>query len=322
MRKLCLHTTDPYVNLAVEEYLFRHADEDIFMLWQNDRTVVIGKNQNPYAELDLDVVREQGIRIARRITGGGAVYHDMGNVNFSFISPRSPQTGIDFATFCEPIVKALASLGAAVSLSGRNDLLIDGKKFSGNAQHASGGRVLHHGTLLFDSDLSVLSRVLRPDEEKLRAKAVRSVSSRVTNLRPYLPGVNGTDELITALLDAIDGEEMPLPEDDEITALARRNASAEWLFPNRALLTHYSLIQKKRFPFGTVEISLDMQGELIREAHIGGDFFGNAPIEELEHLLQGCPLGELAQRLADVDVGRYIHGMTTSEFIAQILDRK
>ncbi|MBE6595477.1 MAG: lipoate--protein ligase [Ruminococcaceae bacterium] len=318
MKLLRLHTTDPYRNLAVEEYLFRHATEEIFMLWQNDRTVVIGKNQNPYVELDLDFIRAEGIRVARRITGGGAVYHDMGNVNFTFISPAQGASGIDFAAYCAPIVTALRTLGATVELSGRNDLLLAGKKVSGNAQHASGGRVLHHGTLLYDSDLTVLSRALRPDEEKLRAKAVRSVSSRVTNLRPHLPEVTNTEALIDALFAAMDGEWMPLPQDAEIDALAARNASQEWLFPARELLSRYAITRRKRYPFGTVVIALDMEGETVREVHIDGDFFGTAPVEELCRLLCGATREVAAARLAPLPLDAYIHGMTLEELLGQI----
>lgn len=321
MKLLRLHTVDPYRNLAIEEYLFRHATDDMFLLWQNDRTVVIGKNQNPYVELDLDFIRDTGIRVARRITGGGAVYHDMGNVNFTFISPTSKTGGIDFAAYCAPIVEALSALGAAVSLSGRNDLLLDGKKVSGNAQHAFGGRVLHHGTLLYDSDLTVLSRALRPDEEKLQAKAVRSVSSRVTNLRPYLPTVTDTDALIEALFAAMGGEWMSLPNDAEIDDLTARNASQDWLFPERALLCRYALTRKKRYPFGTVEISLDMEGETVRDLRISGDFFGTFSAEELENLLRHTTRAEASARLSSLCLADYIHGMTAEELLAQIFDR-
>ncbi|MBE6605089.1 MAG: lipoate--protein ligase [Ruminococcaceae bacterium] len=320
MKLLRLHTVDPYRNLAIEEYLFRHATDDTFLLWQNDRTVVIGKNQNPYVELDLNFIREAGIRIARRITGGGAVYHDMGNVNFTFISPKGKADGIDFAAYCTPIVKALRTLGATVLLSGRNDLLLDGKKISGNAQHAFGGRVLHHGTLLYDSDLTVLSRALRPDEEKLRAKAVRSVSSRVTNLRPYLPTVTDTEALMDALFAAVGGEWMSLPNDAEIDALTARNASQEWLFPEREMLCRYARTRKIRYLFGTVEILLDMEGERVRDLRISGDFFGISPVAELENLLRHTTRAEAKARLCTLCLADYIHGMTAEALLAQIFD--
>ena len=186
MKFLRLNTTDPYYNLAVEEYLFRHATEDVFMLWQNEPCVVIGKNQNAYAEINMDVARRDGIAVVRRITGGGAVYHDDGNVNYTFIA-ASGNASLDFSRFCAPIIDALCEVGVTAALSGRNDLTVDGKKISGNAQHSANGKTLHHGTLLFDSDLEKLSSVLHVDEEKLRAKSIRSVRSRVINLKTLLP---------------------------------------------------------------------------------------------------------------------------------------
>ena len=178
MKFLTLKTTNPNINLATEEYLFTHCEDDIFMLWQNEPTVVIGKNQNAFAELNMDYIKNNNIHVVRRITGGGAVYHDLGNVNYTFISGKKGSVGIDFEYFTKPIIHALPSLGISAELSGRNDILIDGKKISGNAQHTSGNRVLHHGTLLFDSDLSVLSDALKVDEEKIKAKAIIEKSTK------------------------------------------------------------------------------------------------------------------------------------------------
>ena len=148
MKFLKLTSTDPYYNLAVEEFLFSHTDEDVFMLWQNSPTVVIGKNQNAYAEVDLCFAEENGIKVARRITGGGAVYHDLGNVNYSYITSTENVSSLDFETPSRAIIAALADMGITAELGGRNDILAGGKKISGNAQHTSNGRILHHGTLL------------------------------------------------------------------------------------------------------------------------------------------------------------------------------
>ena len=155
MKFLSLLTKNPYYNLAVEEYLFKTSDDSVIMLWQNEPTVVIGKNQNAFAELNLDYVREKGINIARRITGGGAVYHDEGNVNFSFIAKNSETNELDFKSYTEPIIEALSKIGVKAMLSGRNDILVEDRKISGNAQYNADGRVLHHGTLLFSADFSV-----------------------------------------------------------------------------------------------------------------------------------------------------------------------
>ena len=319
MKFIRLQSTDPYYNLAVEEYLFSHTEDDVFMLWQNDPVVVIGRNQNAYAELNPEVARARGIRVARRITGGGAVYHDMGNLNYTYISARDGKGEIDFATFSAPVIDLLASLGVCAELSGRNDLLVDGKKFSGNAQHASGDRVLHHGTLLFDSDLEALSSALHVDEEKLRARAIRSVRSRVTNLRPYLPAHCDAQGFMAHVADYVartyGAQTMDVPACEEIERLYARNASEKWIFPERALVARYELVKKKRYPFGTVEMYLDMERETVRDIRICGDFFGVRPIAELEERLRGASIGALSARLSGLDVGAYIFGMNAQELI-------
>ena len=323
MKFLILHTTDPYLNLAVEEYLFRHENGEVFALWQNEPTVVIGKNQNAYTEVDLDYLRAAGIHLARRITGGGAVYHDLGNVNYTFIS-KTGENGIDFARFTAPITEALRHFGVPAVLSGRNDLLVGEKKFSGNAQYSQGGRTLHHGTLLFDSDMNVLSRVLRPDEEKIRSKAVKSVRARVTNLAPLLPRQRTAGEFIAAIADFVKARFSPevvtAPQNEEIERLRARNASDEWLFPARDLVTRYTVTKKARYPFGTVELSLDMDGESIARAAIRGDFFGSAPVEELETFLCGKTVAEALAALTDDAPDKYIHGMSKAD-LAALLDR-
>ena len=298
--------------------MFRNERDDVCMLWQNEPTVVIGKNQNAFVEVDLDALRENGVHLARRITGGGAVYHDLGNVNFSFISSNSTETGLDFAKFTAPILKALASLGVHAELSGRNDLLLDGQKFSGNAQYSANGRTLHHGTLLFDADLSVLARYLRPDEEKLAGKGIKSVRSRVTNLAPHLQFSATTGEFIACLARFLREEYTPVeptvPQNAEIDALFARNASREWLFPERELVAGYTLRQKKRFPFGSVEIALVMHNDIVCDAVIRGDFFGSAPLEELESALCGKTLAQIKEKAVDLMAKEYVFGMDPVAF--------
>ena len=190
MKFAVLKSTDPYLNLAIEEYLFRYTTDDIFMLWQNEPSVVVGVNQNIYAEIDFDYLRSNNIHPVRRITGGGAVYHDLGNVNYTYISQSKSANEIDFISYTKPIVDALKALSINATLNGRNDLYVDGFKFSGNAQHHEGSRVLHHGTILFDADFQALSSALTVDEEKLKSKAVKSVRNRVVNLSSYLNGIS------------------------------------------------------------------------------------------------------------------------------------
>lgn len=322
MKFLRLNTTNPYYNLAVEEYLFLHATDDIFMLWQNEPTVVIGKNQNAYAEVNMEFVRQNGIHIARRLTGGGAVYHDSGNLNYTFISVRNGETSLDFARFTVPIIEALASADVHAELSGRNDLTVDGKKISGNAQYSANGKTLHHGTLLFDSNLEILSSALHVDEEKIKAKAIRSTRSRVTNLRDLMPEIADvyafSDLISQYVLQKYAPERIEPPFNGEIEALRARNASQEWIFPVRELVSGYSVLRKRRYPFGGVEIRLDMSNDVVRDIRIHGDFFGNRPIEELEAEIKTCTLSTLAQTLAGFPIGDYIFGMTAEMLIDQI----
>jgi lipoate-protein ligase A len=324
MKFLTLATTDPYRNLAIEEYLFSHADEEILMLWQNDPSVILGKNQSAYAEVDLDYAKKHGIRIVRRITGGGAVYHDAGNVNYTYVSPNADTSTLDFAGFSKPIIDALASLGVQAVLTGRNDLEVGGRKISGNAQYHRGGRTLHHGTILFDADLEVLSSVLRPDEEKIRSRAIRSVHARVCNLRSLLPQIDSARafrDVLSAFIDKTYAPtRIPAPDHAEIDALTARNASSEWLFPKRELLSDYTALRKRRYPFGTVEVQLWMSEDRIKKAHVFGDFFSTAPIGELEELLCDASLASLPSVLKSANVGAYIFGMTPEELTSLLCE--
>ena len=193
MKIISHHLTEPAFNLASEEYMLNTSQDDICMLWRNSPAVIIGRYQNAYAEINLPFVRENHISVIRRLTGGGAVFHDLGNLNFTFISDGK-RSALDFARFTEPIVQALQNLGLQASLSGRNDLTLDGLKFSGNAQcvytvkgdGAPRYKTMHHGTLLFHADLSRLTGALCADPEKIQSKGITSVRSRVTNLAQHM----------------------------------------------------------------------------------------------------------------------------------------
>ena len=322
MKFLILKTTNPYLNLAIEEYMFSETDDDVFMLWRNEPTIVIGKNQNGYAEINMPYVKENNIHIARRITGGGAVYHDLGNVNYTFITGRN-KTGIDFEYFTAPIIEALKKLGISAILSGRNDLLVGNKKFSGNAQHTKGTRVLHHGTLLFDTDLDVLSLALKVDEEKIKAKAIKSTRSRVVNIKSILSYDMTAEDFINVISDFVIKKYSPeiteAPDNEKTDALAKRNASDEWIFPEKDFVARYDVIKKKKYPFGLVEIHLAMSNETVKELKIFGDFFGIGDISELEARLVNAGLSDIKYRLSEVDVSEYIFGMTNNDLCDQIL---
>lgn len=289
MKYIRLGSRDPYVNLAIEEFLLRETKEDVFMLWQNDPTVVIGKNQNAYAEVDLAYAEAHGIRVARRLSGGGAVYHDSGNINYTFITFEGE--GKDFSYFTRPIIEALATLGVPIVQNGRNDLECEGRKISGNARYTANGRILHHGTLLFDADVGTISSVLCTDPEKFKHKAVKSHAARVGALAAYL----GDGMTATALMDHIEryvlsktgaSVSMP-PSDEQISALRARNASREWILSDRRYLTEYTVSRKRKYPFGLVRADLTLWGQRIESIRISGDFFACAPIEDLEEKLVG-----------------------------------
>ncbi len=313
MKLLILKTTNPYYNLAVEEYFFEKSKDTVFILWQNEPSVVIGKNQNVNAELNFEFIKENNIHIVRRITGGGAVYHDLGNLNYSFISDAKSD-GIDFTYFTKPIVDALNTLGVGAVLTGRNDIEVDGKKISGNAQYTKNGRTLHHGTLLFNTELDVLSKALYVDKEKIKAKAIKSTKARVTNLKDLIPISNietFIEYLYNTIIDKYSPEIINPPTGEYINKLRERNSSKEWIFPSNKFLSSYTAKRKRKYPFGLIEANISFDGEIITDISIFGDFFGNTEIEELCEKVKGKKISELKE----TDVHSYISGMTDSQFI-------
>ncbi len=309
--------TDPYFNLAAEQYLLDTAEGEIFMLWRNERSVIIGKNQNAFSEINRGFIEANGIKAVRRLTGGGAVFHDLGNLNFTFIKPHNKGDELDFAGFSMPIIKALRGLGIDAELSGRNDITVCGKKISGNAETVYNGKVMHHGTLLFSSDFSEMEGALNVDPEKIKSKGIKSVRSRVANLSEYLPD---RDVLwLRDYLEAyIDGEKTEFSEADKAAVEQLKNtkySTWEWNFgTSKALQKH----NKKRFGYGSVEVSFTADCGVIKEISILGDFFGECDITELEEKLVGARLDEkeLEERL--YGVGRYVLG-AKAEDIANII---
>ena len=182
-------STDPAFNLALEQYAFDALprDRSWFLLWRNHNAIVIGRHQNTLAEINEEAVREREVTVVRRLSGGGAVYHDLGNLNFTFIQDAGQAGQLDMGLFCRPVAQALQAMGVNAQVNGRNDITIDGRKFSGNSQYIREGRVMHHGTILYSSDLETVGQVLRVDPEKIQAKGVRSVRARVTTVRAHMP---------------------------------------------------------------------------------------------------------------------------------------
>ncbi len=316
MKYIRLKTTDPYYNLAVEEYLFRNAEDDIFMLWQNEPSVICGKNQNAYAEVNLPLAEARGIHICRRITGGGAVYHDLGNINYTFICAKEGARVLDFEYFSRPIRSVIAAMGVPCHMSDRNDIECESGKFSGNAQHADGGRILHHGTLLFNTDFSVMEGVLRVDKEKLAYRAVKSLRSRVVNLLSLLPKKVDLsaflEDLSRGVCAELGADPIPAPSNAEIDEICQRNRSAEWIFSDKRYLTSYTSHRKKKFPFGLVDVEFELLRDRIQSIKISGDFFGTAPIEALEQAL----IGQNPDALSYIDPSPYVGAMTFEDLSA------
>ena len=310
---------DPAYNLALEELLASEYDREFFMLWRNGPSIIVGRNQNTLREIDADAVRALGIPVVRRTTGGGAVYHDLGNVNYTIARHGLAPGEDDFARCAHPVVAALRRLGAAAEFSGRNDILVEGRKVSGSAKRVLRDRTLFHGTMLFDVDLEVLGKVLNPDAEKIRSKGVTSVRSRVMNLVELFPAWDVERfhaEFMAALLSELGISEVsPVPADFAARAeeLAdRRYRTWEWNFGSAY---PYDFRRSGRFAGGTVELSVRVENNRIAEARFHGDFFGDAPAEELARQLSGClfQIDAVEKRLAGIDLGRYMRGVTPAE---------
>ena len=333
------NSTNPYFNLASEEYILKKFNDDVTMLWQNKATVVLGKNQNAYAEINLDYVGKNNISVTRRLTGGGCVFHDLGNINFSFFSPVSGNKSkniLNFEHFTEPIIDALKNLGVNAEFKGRNDLVIDGMKFSGNAQcvyktpNVSGDmteKILHHGTILFNADMAHLAGALNVDEEKIKSKGIKSVKSRVTNVYSHLPDENKmqTAEFMQYLEDYIikknNCEAVNFDENDvkEIQNLAdNKYKSKDFLYGSSI---KYSFAKKKHFEFCTVEIYFNAEKSKIKDLKIFGDFFGRINIGELEDYLSGTPHNsdDLKEKLSKINVSLYINGADNDNILKMFL---
>lgn len=312
MRILFHNSTDPYFNLAAEEFLIDNTSDDVFMVWRNECSVIVGKNQNTWAEVDLDYARGNGIAVVRRLTGGGAVFHDLGNVNFTFITAGDT---IDFAAFTAPILRALASFGVEASLGGRNDIVTaQGAKISGCAacvRHTPRGvRRLHHGTLLYGADLSALSRVLTPNREKLSSKGIDSVRSRVANIRELSEGLREVDAPCFASLIAdfasrefgADVSDLTAAEKADIADLAdKKYRMWEWNFGSSP---EFGVTRSRHFPYGTVTVEMSAEHGVISDIRFTGDFFSSQEIGGLCERLLGARIesGEILSRLGDVEL--------------------
>lgn len=315
---------DPMMNLAIEEYVLRNLDvnESYLLFYINEPSIIIGKNQNTAEEINTEYVEEKGIKVVRRLSGGGAVYHDLGNLNFSFITKDDGESFHNFQKFTEPVVKALKKLGINAELSGRNDILAEGKKISGNAMFSTRGRMFSHGTLMFDVNVDDVVASLKVKKDKIESKGIKSVRSRVTNIADFLENPITIEEFKSLILKYIfeDSEEVPeyvLTEEDwnKIHEISKeRYQSWDW---NYGKSPKFNLQNSHRFPVGSIDIRLEVNKGRIESCKIYGDFFGVGEVAEIEELLNGVRYEReaIADALADLDVTHYFGKITKDELI-------
>ena len=322
--------TDPQWNLAAEEYLFKKFKEPIFRLWQNGNSIIVGHHQNTFAEINVEYVLENKIPVVRRLTGGGAVFHDMGNVNFTFIDniEENEESSAMFARFTKPIIDALRKLGVEAYLEGRNDLLIDGKKFSGNAVARYKNRVLQHGTLLFSSSMANLSNALASRPEKFTGKSVQSNRSRVTNIEEHLKTPMTIQEFIDFLHNEIAGKEnsgynLYSYSKEDIEAIGKlyseRYSRDSWNYGNSP---KYQYSKVKKFPAGLVELYFEVDKGIITDIKIYGDYFFNKETPELENIIRGSrhTHKSLEELIKKINLSDYISNIEGEEFLSMFWD--
>jgi lipoate-protein ligase A len=321
---LCIyhHFTDPFFNVATDEYIFKTIQEDCFMLWRNDNAIVVGKHQNTLAEINLDFVKEHNIQVVRRLSGGGTVYHDMGNLNFSFTQTGKTSALVDFRKYTLPIVEVLQKLGVDAKFTGNSDLMIGDKKISGNAEHVFKNKILHHGTLLFTSEIKNLSGALKINRAKYDDKAVRSIPKPVTNISEHLTTPLSIEEFTKKIMEHVlstraDAVLYEFSKED-LNAIQKirdeKYATWEWNFGRSP---NYSLRKEIKTSKGDLKINLEVEKGIIKKVTIHGDSFNEKNIAEIETALINIPHEENAIRkvLNQYPVEEYFNGLSANDLL-------
>ena len=320
---------DPSLNLAMEEYVLKNlpSEESYFLFYINRPSIIVGKNQNTIEEVNQAYIDKHQIDVVRRISGGGAVYHDLNNLNYTIISKEDESKAFDFKSFSTPVINTLAQLGVKAEFTGRNDLEIDGKKFCGNAQAYINGRIMHHGCLLFDVDLSVLANALKVSKDKFESKGVKSVRARVTNIIDELPKKITVEEFRDLLLDYMKKEYPEMTEyvfsDEELAEINRiketKFGTWDW---NYGKSPEYNVRRGTKFPSGKVEIFANVIESKIQDIKIYGDFFGIEDVAAVEDVLRGVKYEreDVLNALQTINLGRYFAGITAEEIAEAVVE--
>ena len=324
------NTNDTAFNIALEEYCFKNLrdQDEIFLLWINEPSIIVGKYQNTIEEINTEYTREHGINVIRRISGGGAVYHDLNNLNYTIISNKDKgKEGFDFKEFSKPIIDTLAELGVKAEFTGRNDLEIDGQKFCGNAQAYIKDRVMHHGCLLFNVEFSALANALKVSKDKIESKGVKSVRARVTNILPHLKEPITVNEFAEKILGYMKKHNPNMTEyhfsEEEIEKIKERaeyKRSWEW---NYGESPEYNISRSHRFPKGKIEIFANGINSRITIIKFYGDFFGkNEELTDIENLLVDVKYTpeDVKKALENVEINNYFAGFTLDEIVEATVD--
>ena len=320
------HSQNPYYNLAFEEYVLCHRTQgDYLLLWQNDNTIVVGQNQNTEAEINRAFVEQHHINVVRRSTGGGAVYHDLGNLNYSFITDVGDD-GISIRRFTEPVVAALRSLGLNAEASGRNDILVEGRKVSGTAQRLVHGRILHHGTLLFDSRPEMIAGALRVDQAKFTSKSAKSVKSRIGNIREFLPADMTLPEFWEYLKRQLAGTGLVQSAlmADELAQVSRladeKYRTWEWTYGRSP---KFDMVKRNYFTGGRLEVGVSVDHGSITEIRFYGDFLSLTDTTPLCRALEGVAYREdaVAAVLDSQPMAEMFGGITRDEVLRTIFNQ-